>query len=401
MRLSHLIALTLAVGALSGAVRAQTGAAPMSIADANRNPQTLCEYKVDGTNLGGCTINWLWNGSAWGLQPADSGFRPYVDVYSLPSITGTVTANAGTGTFGTQDGADTGVTAGTAPSKAQLGAVQYNSAAPTLTTGQTVAAQADVNGNLKVNCVTGCGVGGGSGGAVYGPTAVGSAAANPPVLIGGTADGTATGNVGVWQIVNGIGSVSIASGQVVSGAYADCAITTIGCETDAAWSGTGAATLMAAIKKLDADVTSPIPANSKVGIDQTTPGSTNAVQAVAGSTGGSTPVSIQVAANTTPVAICTSACTLYSAIVQNSGSGVLYAKLYNAAVGSVTCGSGTPADRLMIPANTSGAGAVYTMGGSVGVAYGTALTACITAGFADTDTTAPAANTSQISFDKK
>ncbi|MCU1526655.1 MAG: hypothetical protein JWP75_418 [Frondihabitans sp.] len=33
----------------------------------------------------------------------------------------------------------------------------------------------------------------GGGGAVFGPTAVGTAAANPPVLIGGTIDGTATG----------------------------------------------------------------------------------------------------------------------------------------------------------------------------------------------------------------
>lgn len=37
--------------------------------------------------------------------------------------------------------------------------------------------------------------GGGGGGAVYGPTANGSPAANPPVLIGGTADATATGSV--------------------------------------------------------------------------------------------------------------------------------------------------------------------------------------------------------------
>src|ERR1700676_5709541 len=39
------------------------------------------------------------------------------------------------------------------------------------------------------------GGGGGGGGAVYGPTAAASPAANPPVLIGGTVDGSATGNV--------------------------------------------------------------------------------------------------------------------------------------------------------------------------------------------------------------
>lgn len=44
------------------------------------------------------------------------------------------------------------------------------------------------------------GGGGGSSGAVFGPTAVGSAAANPPVLQGGTANGTATGAVNVAKV---------------------------------------------------------------------------------------------------------------------------------------------------------------------------------------------------------
>ena len=52
--------------------------------------------------------------------------------------------------------------------------------------------------------------GGAGGGAVYGPTAVGTAAANPPVLTGGTADGTGTGAVGVWKIVSGVGYANIA-----------------------------------------------------------------------------------------------------------------------------------------------------------------------------------------------
>lgn len=48
----------------------------------------------------------------------------------------------------------------------------------------------DTNGNFCTNAS-----GSGSGSAVFGPTATGSAAANPPVLIGGTVDGTATGLV--------------------------------------------------------------------------------------------------------------------------------------------------------------------------------------------------------------
>lgn len=50
--------------------------------------------------------------------------------------------------------------------------------------------------------------GGGGGGAVYGPTAVGTPAANPPVLSGGTVDGTATGAVSVQKIVGGVSSVN-------------------------------------------------------------------------------------------------------------------------------------------------------------------------------------------------
>src|SRR5260370_39593897 len=54
------------------------------------------------------------------------------------------------------------------------------------TSGGTIST---TGGSLNVN-ITGGGTGGG---AVFGPTAAGSAAANPPLLVGGTADGPATG----------------------------------------------------------------------------------------------------------------------------------------------------------------------------------------------------------------
>lgn len=57
----------------------------------------------------------------------------------------------------------------------------------------------DGSGYLEVNVKAG----GAGGGAVYGPTANGSAAANPPVIIGGTANGGATGNVANAMIVAG------------------------------------------------------------------------------------------------------------------------------------------------------------------------------------------------------
>lgn len=66
-----------------------------------------------------------------------------------------------------------------------------------------------------VICVSGCS---GGGGAVFGPTATGSAAGNPPVLMGGTVDGTATGAVDNWKVSAGIGFVNCAncSGSGVS-----------------------------------------------------------------------------------------------------------------------------------------------------------------------------------------
>lgn len=136
----------------------------------------------------------------------------------------------------------------------------------------------------------------------------------------------------------------------------------------------------------------------KFGIDQTTIGTTNGVREVAGTTGGATPISKAIPANTTSVAICASACTLYSVYVQTISATPLYLKLYNTAQGSVTCGTPTPVDRIMIPASATGAGAVIPIAGGVGAAYGTALTACVTTGIADNDTGAPTVSQTQISY---
>lgn len=134
--------------------------------------------------------------------------------------------------------------AATAPASMSVGGGVYNSSPITLTTGQSSALQFDANGYLKVNLTNGgsggtssnfgsafptagtaigflnsagtnmaagnldasgflkvnVAAGGAGGGAVFGPTAVGSAAANPPVLFAGTANATATGNVQVAKV---------------------------------------------------------------------------------------------------------------------------------------------------------------------------------------------------------
>lgn len=61
-----------------------------------------------------------------------------------------------------------------------------------------------VNGG---NCI-GAGGGGGAG-AVYGPDAVGVAPTHPPIIVGGTSDGTAAGNINPWKVgTGGIGFIN-------------------------------------------------------------------------------------------------------------------------------------------------------------------------------------------------
>lgn len=77
-------------------------------------------------------------------------------------------------------------------------------------------------GSLNVICTSGCSGGGGGGGSVFGPTAVGSAIANPPVVLGGSQNGSAAGLVGVWKVdSSGLGYINCSncSGGGVSAAF--------------------------------------------------------------------------------------------------------------------------------------------------------------------------------------
>ena len=104
--------------------------------------------------------------------------------------------------------------AGTAAANSALIGGVYNSSPLTLTTGQQSSLQFDANGYAKVNVAAG----GAGGGVAYGPTAAASSAANPPVIIGGTVDGSATGNVDNWKVLSGVGYVNCSncSGSGVS-----------------------------------------------------------------------------------------------------------------------------------------------------------------------------------------
>lgn len=110
-----------------------------------------------------------------------------------------------------------------------------------------------------------------------------------------------------------------------------------------------------------------------------------------------------VANNTTSVAVGTSAPHQLYGIDGYSISSATpaFIKLYNAAQGSTTCGSGTPVARFMIPASggTAGSGAIFH--DANGIAFATALSYCITTGIADADTSAPAASTYVVNVSYK
>jgi len=110
---------------------------------------------------------------------------------------------------------------------------------------------------LPVTCISGCSGGGGGGGAVFGPTAAASPAANPPVLIGGTVDGTATGNVDNWKVLNGIGYVSATGPGAV--ALATAVNQASNAATTAHTCSTGGFSELGCLGQIDDDIKSPIP----------------------------------------------------------------------------------------------------------------------------------------------
>lgn len=117
--------------------------------------------------------------------------------------------------------------------------------------------------------------------------------------------------------------------------------------------------------------------------------------------GGLSVVSNIVANNTTSVAIKASAGQLFGVDAYSiSAATPVWIKIYNTAQGSTTCGSGTPIDRILIPATgVNGSGQIWH--DTNGDAYSTAITYCVTTGIADNDTTAPATNTYVVNFHYK
>jgi len=101
--------------------------------------------------------------------------------------------------------------------------------------------------------------------------------------------------------------------------------------------------------------------------------------------------------NTTSVAVKTSAGQIYAIHAANNSTTLAYIKIYNAAQGDTTCGSGTPVARFMIPASAT----ALVFSDLNGISLGTAITLCVTTGIADNDTGAPTASEYIVDIDYK
>jgi hypothetical protein len=118
--------------------------------------------------------------SAWGGSGSGSMIAILKAIYA--AVTGSIPAGtASIGKISDVTNVEGTVGAGTAPADMIVGGSVYNSSAPTPTTGQSVALQADSNGNLKVNVAAGGTVAQGSTTSGQGGSLIlGATATNPP-----------------------------------------------------------------------------------------------------------------------------------------------------------------------------------------------------------------------------
>ena len=170
------------------------------------------------TTSGGLrTDSTTWGGTAITNVPTAVGT---VGTGNTPTVNAYIVGGGGAGGTSSNFGAAFPV-AGTAAGG------EYLSSPPTLTTGQMVALQTDINGALKVD-----------------ETAVRSAPGTPQT-IAITVQGNASGIPIPVTGASGGGPVT-----AITGAFVDCSIVAIGCTTDAPWTLSGVATSNSLLKAI-------------------------------------------------------------------------------------------------------------------------------------------------------
>ena len=226
---------------------------------------------------------------------------------------------------------------------------------PSYTNNSPAPLSLDLDGNLRVNCITGCS--GGGGGSDVNIDAVGGNPVTTTVPISGT---VTTGGLTDTELR--------ATPVPVSGTVT----ATTGGLTDTQLRAT------------------PVPISGNLTTVSTVTSVTGATVIPATNTAGTSNHSLIAAASTNATNVKASAGTLYEISVYNNSANIAYLKLYNSA-SAPTCGAGTIVARYLIPGAASG-GAGSNVVIPLGKSFSTGIAYCITGGIADADTTAVAAS---------
>lgn len=275
---------------------------------------------------------------------------------------------------------------------AQTANGRATSTAPSYANGVASPLSLDLLGNLRTNCVIGCGSGSSFNSAF---PATGQAI--------GLSDGTNMlpfrGDItnGLWVNIKSPATfpISAAALPLPSGAATaanqSTLITNLGSPFQAGGNiGNTAFGISGTLPAFAA-----IPAFK---IDQTTPGTTNAVQTIAGVVGGASKFSLISSATTNSNNVKGSGGTLYAVQVYNNSANIAYLKFYDKAT-APTCNTDTVVKEILIPASTNGAGSNFSI--DPGAIFFNGIGICVTAGIAVNDNTAVAANAYIVNLDFK
>lgn len=236
----------------------------------------------------------------------------------------------------------------------------------------------DHTGDLCTNATGG----GGGGGAVYGPTANGSPAANPPILVGGTVDGTATGTVQNAK-VDASGNVAVTVAGVSTAANqatANSALAAI--QTSTATTATNSA--------LPVPACGATPCTTQIGN----------IAEVPMTAGGLTVSTFEPAASDNHTNLKNGAGQVYWITAFNNSATINYLRLYNAATGFNGCNSATNLVAVVhIPGNTSDAGFVLSV--PTGLPFSTGISYCVVSAYGQTTTTNATASAMDINIGYK
>lgn len=115
------------------------------------------------------------------------------------------------------------------------------------------------------------------------------------------------------------------------------------------------------------------------------PNADGSLNIVSDADGAASPISFLVPNSADPITIKADPGTLFGVTVFNNSNVIAYLKIFDDA--SPDVGVTIPKQRILIPANSNGAGAVLPF--PVGVEYNDAITAVVVTGYDDDDSTAP------------